>query len=137
METQRVLIVDDDANVARVIARVFRKASFEVSVANNGEEALSLLHEGAYDAMISDINMPRMDGRELCRQVWNSDVPTPRCVFIVTSRTEAEERDWIQDLPGVKLVEKPVPPRSLVRLVKDRLSESVGGEDWRTEKEAA
>ncbi len=137
MRARRVLIVDDDANVSRVIARVFEKAAFEVAVAANGEQALALVREHGFDAMVTDINMPRLDGRELCRRVCDSGAIDPRCIVVVTSRTRSEERDWTRELTGVQLVEKPVPPRSLLQLVKERLADADPEFLCREEKKAA
>ncbi len=80
--------------------------------------------------MICDIQMPRMSGPMLCRHLASTGPYLPGCTLIVTSRTEAEERDWVSAFPGVSLIEKPVGPKHLLRLVRQRLqSEASTGAD--------
>lgn len=131
METRRILIVDDDSAVQRVLLRVFQRAGFDVVTASNGRQALSKLAEGRFDAMVSDIQMPKMTGRELVRQLVAEGPYLPGCVFIVTSRSETEERNWVEQYPNVSLLEKPVSPKEILRLVQLRLDgpTAAGGED--------
>jgi CheY-like chemotaxis protein len=119
-----VLIVDDDPAVALVLVRMFTKAGFATSHVSNGLLALEALSAKHFDAMICDINMPRMNGRELCRRLHEEGPYLPECVYVVTSLTELEERDWLREIPSIELVEKPVSPRELLRRVHERLLES-------------
>ena len=120
----RVLIVDDDSSVARVLARIFERSGFIVTTAPDGEWALGLLREQQFDAMICDIQMPRLDGRQLCEHLASSGPPLPPCTIIVTSRSEVEERAWVAGFPGVRMVEKPVGPKQLLRIVHQTLSDT-------------
>jgi two-component system, OmpR family, response regulator MprA len=126
MEGRRVLIVDDDTSVARVLVRIFEKAGFAAQAAHNGEQALALLQATRFDAMVCDIQMPRMDGKQLCHHLATEGPYFPDCVFIATSRADLTERSWLDDFPRVSLVEKPVAPRQLVALVTRRLGETAG-----------
>ena len=126
MDSKRVLIVDDDSAVQRILARVFQRAGYNVDTASNGRQALSKLAEGRFDAMVSDIQMPKMTGRELVAHLAVEGPYLPGCVFIVTSRSETEERDWVNRFPGVSLLEKPVSPKEILRLVQQRLDGLTG-----------
>jgi len=128
----RILIVEDDAWVSRVIQRVFAKAGYETTVASNGEQALRALDEQPFDAMITDINMPKMDGRELCQVLFASDRTLPQSILVVTSQTRVETRSWIDRFPSVDLQEKPISPRALLRWVEQKLSQT-----GHSEREAA
>lgn len=121
MRSQRVLIVEDDAAVSRVLARVFDRAGWDASVAPNGQRALEILTDRHVDVMITDISMPKMTGRELCEHLQSVGPYLPTCVLVVTSRTGLEERHWVGALPGVELVEKPVSPKELLRLAEQEL----------------
>ena len=121
MEQRSVLIVDDDISVARVLVRVFEKAGFSAQAAHDGEQALERLRAARYDAMICDIQMPRLDGRQLCQRLVTEGPYFPGCVVIATSRTELAERTWLAEYPRVTLVEKPIAPRRLVQLLTRRL----------------
>jgi CheY-like chemotaxis protein len=123
--TKRVLIVDDDASVRRVLARSFERAGFAVGTAPHGEAALGELSAAQYDVMICDIQMPRMSGPMLCRHLATTGPYLPRITLIVTSRSEDEERAWVSAFPGVSVVEKPVGPKHLLRLVRERLDPGV------------
>jgi len=118
---KRVLIVDDDASVRRVLARSFERAGFEVGTAAHGEAALGELSAARYDVMICDIQMPRMSGPMLCRHLVTTGPYLPPCTLVVTSRSEDEERSWVSAFPGVSIIEKPVGPKHLLRVVKERL----------------
>jgi DNA-binding NtrC family response regulator len=65
----RILVVDDEENIRKMIQRHFRIKGFDVETANNGMEALDLMKERRFDVVISDIKMPVMDGTDLLREV--------------------------------------------------------------------
>ena len=67
-EHKKVLVIDDDAHVRRVIQVKLRNQGYEVMLARDGEEGLSLIKTVKPDAVITDINMPKLDGETLCRQ---------------------------------------------------------------------
>src|SRR4051812_44379727 len=67
----RLLVVEDDLNTARMLARLLTRLGHEVSVAHSGEEALSAVSVGVPDLMILDLMMPGMDGAEVLRQLRN------------------------------------------------------------------
>ena len=117
-----ILIVDDDSSVRRIIARTFEKAGFNVGAAANGEKAIALLEETRFDIMISDIDMPRMDGQELCRHLTTEGPYLPKHTLIVTGQMEHDARAWIDGFPGMCMIEKPVGPRQLLRRIKELIS---------------
>ena len=119
METMRVLIVDDDPNVRRVLARTFENAGYAVGLAIHGEMAVTQLETERYDVMICDIQMPKMTGEELCHHLTNEGPYLPEYVLIVTSRTAKEARSWTAQYPQITVVEKPVGPRQLLQLVRE------------------
>lgn len=65
----RVLIVDDEELIRRAFQRWLRTTAAEIQFATNGEEALKLLRERSYDLIISDVDMPKMDGLQLVQQI--------------------------------------------------------------------
>jgi DNA-binding NtrC family response regulator len=64
-DSHRVLIVDDDDNMAKTLARVLELRGYQAEVANSGEEALQLAQGNHFDCLLSDIKMPGMNGVEL------------------------------------------------------------------------
>jgi CheY-like chemotaxis protein len=136
MTAPRVLIVDDDVAITRVLKLTFDRAGFDTLTANNGAQALALIAGERFDAMICDLQMPQMSGRELCRRLAGDGVPFPACVFIVTSRPEAEEREWMREFPGTTLIEKPIGPKQLMLRLSQRLRAG-SSEDGEAQRSAA
>lgn len=89
----RLLVVDDEVDLADAVARGLRREGYAVDVAYDGEEALEKARLAPYDLICLDITMPRMDGREVCRRL-REDPPmgeAPR-VLMLTARDSVEDR---------------------------------------------
>ncbi|MGE0823850.1 MAG: sigma-54-dependent transcriptional regulator [Candidatus Binatia bacterium] len=67
--TARVLLVDDEINMAKTQAKILQRRGYAVQTASNGREALRCLDESAYDVMITDLKMPVMDGMQLLHEM--------------------------------------------------------------------
>jgi len=99
MNALRVLIVDDSSVMRKIVDRSLRQAGLdikEVFEASNGVEALARMQETRVDLILSDINMPTMDGLELVRQL--QAVKNAKGVPIVMVTTEAGESHVVQAL---------------------------------------
>ncbi len=94
-ERPRILIVDDNTTVLRFVERALSD-TYTVTSAGNGREALDVVSETMPDLIISDIMMPVMDGRELCRTV--KEDPTLRHVPVVLLTALASQTDLIEGL---------------------------------------
>lgn len=111
---KQILVVDDQPHVLRVLRMALERQGYGVTTVRNGEEALKKIGISAPDAMITDITMPRMNGRELCQRI-QSDFPGYRfLIMVMTSNTERAEREWVRAIDGIEFLEKPLSPRSLV-----------------------
>jgi two-component system response regulator MprA len=87
--TGRVLVVEDDAEIADVLRRFLRQEGHEVRTAVDGEQALPAASEFVPDLVILDLGLPGLDGVEVCRQLRaGGDVP----ILILTARTELDDR---------------------------------------------
>ncbi|MCX7619234.1 MAG: response regulator transcription factor [Acidimicrobiales bacterium] len=89
----RLLVVDDEAELADAIARGLRREGYAVDVAYGGEEALDKVAVNAYDLLCLDITMPGIDGREVCRRIRAGETrePMPR-ILMLTARDALEDR---------------------------------------------
>jgi two-component system OmpR family response regulator len=106
-----VLLVDDDPHIRDVLAFAFGKAGIGTIHAADGEEALARVAESPPDLVVLDINMPRMDGLEVCRRLRASgDVP----ILFLSSRDEEIDRILGIELGGDDYVVKPFSPREVV-----------------------
>ena len=92
-EKSRVLVVDDEPQITRVLRTVLTSQGYQVRVAAEGEAALSSLSEWRPELVITDLYMPRMDGVELCRRIRAvSAVP------IIVLSVKGEERTKVEAL---------------------------------------
>jgi two-component system response regulator MprA len=85
----RVLVVEDDADIADVLRRSLRRESYDVAVAGDGEAALTRVSDFQPDAVVLDLGLPGVDGIEVCRQLRaGGDVP----ILMLTARDGVEAR---------------------------------------------
>ena len=106
-----VLVVDDDPHIRALLVFAFEKAGMAVREAADGEEALAEVARAAPDLVVLDINMPRMDGLEVCRRLRaTSEVP----VLFLSSRDEEFDRVLGIELGADDYVVKPFSPREVV-----------------------
>lgn len=120
----RILLVDDEATVRRVMRISLEKAGFEVTAAENGEVAMVELRKSHPDVLITDIEMPRMNGRALCAAVEKEFPDRQFPIFVVTSLTEREHRRWSAQISDLYFAEKPISVRTLIKQLNDYLSEN-------------
>ena len=71
MDKERILVVDDEANVREMVSKIINLIGHEVVTTGSGKEALEILKNGPFSIMITDIKMPEMDGFELMKAVRN------------------------------------------------------------------
>jgi CheY-like chemotaxis protein len=80
----RILLVDDDRNLRGIVAEVVKQAGFDTAEADNGLDALSLLGQlGHVDAIISDVQMPKMDGKQLLEELRHAYPAIPVIILSV------------------------------------------------------
>jgi len=92
----KVLVVDDDPAMLRMISRWLEKAGYSVQVASDGLQALSMIEVNCPDFLITDWEMPNMDGLELCRRL--RDVNLPHYVFIMFLTVKSASEEMIAGL---------------------------------------
>ena len=90
MRLVRVLVVEDDAKLAEVIARGLREEGYAADTAGRGEDALWMAQSAAYDAILLDVMLPGADGFQVCRQLRDVDVWSP--ILMLTARDAVEDR---------------------------------------------
>jgi two-component system chemotaxis response regulator CheY len=122
----RVLIVDDSSVMRKIVERSLRQAGLdlaEVLEANNGAEALAEVQKGSLDLVLSDINMPVMDGLEFLRSL--AGVESAKGLPVVMITTEGSEARVVEALSvGAKgYIRKPFTPEQ----VKERVAPLLGG----------
>jgi DNA-binding response OmpR family regulator len=91
----RVLVVDDEVDLADAIARGLRREGYAVDVVHSGEEALDATEHTEYDLICLDLTMPGIDGREVCRRLRGQGADasrSPARVLMLTARDALEDR---------------------------------------------
>jgi two-component system OmpR family response regulator len=106
-----ILVVDDDPHIREIVCFALGKAGMAARAAEDGAAALKLAGEAAPDIIVLDINMPEMDGLELCRTLRrDSEVP----ILFLSSRDDEIDRVLGLELGADDYVTKPFSPRELV-----------------------
>ena len=111
---KKVLIVDDQAPVLRVLKLGLEGGGYEVDTASDGSECLVKLCAEHPDFLVTDIDMPRMNGHELCEAIEKQFPDRTFPIVVLTSRTEMEHRDWTRAIDNLDFMEKPVSVRRLL-----------------------
>lgn len=88
----RILVVDDEVELAEAVARGLRREGYAVDVANDGSEALSKALINGYDLVCLDITMPGTDGREVCRTIRGATLDVQPRVLMLTARDSLDDR---------------------------------------------
>jgi two-component system OmpR family response regulator len=109
-----ILVVDDDPHIRQLLVFALTKAGLQAREAKDGEEAMAAVAAGAPDLVILDINMPRMDGLEVCRRLRaRGGVP----ILILSSRDDEIDRVVGIELGADDYVVKPFSPREVTARV--------------------
>lgn len=130
---EKVIIADDSATARMIIKRCLEIAGFfdvEVIEANDGQEALALAKENQTDLLITDLNMPNMDGRTLLKRVKASPRLNPMPVLIVSSASnEAVEKELVE-LGALAVVNKPITPTNVSEALQNMNKEDNEENQW-------
>lgn len=123
---QRILIVEDEAELANVLRDYLVQAGFEVEVAHNGEEALSRYQHKSPDLVLLDLNLPGMDGLDIAREIRrHGEIP----IIMVTARVDETDRIIGLELGADDYVVKPYSPKEVVARVRAVLRRAQGSYD--------
>jgi len=114
---KRILVADDEPHLTRVIEIFLRREGYVVDVVHDGREALDYILRRPPDALVTDINMPRMTGKELCLELEQQLPQREFRIIVLSSMTDREHRDWSTRMRNTVFMEKPVSMRLLVSML--------------------
>lgn len=120
--TRRILAVDDSPSVRKLVEFTLRRDGFLVTTAQDGQEALEIIVKEAFDLIILDINMPRLDGLEFLRRIKAEDSLVAIPVVVLTTENYDKDKDEAIKLGAIAYIAKPFKPTALLELVKDLTS---------------
>jgi len=109
-----ILLVDDSLSVRKVLTRTLERAGFAVATAADGIEAVAALRERPFDAVVTDLEMPRLNGFELIEDLRRRFSPAELPIFIITTRASRKHALLARRLGASGYLYKPVDDRQLV-----------------------
>jgi DNA-binding response OmpR family regulator len=112
----RVLLVDDDPAMLRLLEVNFRLEGFETVTATRGEEAVDAVRADPPDAVVLDVMLPGMDGHEVVRTIRDEPAAATLPVVFLTGRSTDDDPRF--EGPGIAVLGKPFDPQELVALVR-------------------
>lgn len=120
-ERYKILVVDDNPLVSGVVSTLLRQANFQVSVANDGAEAISFLDNNTVDLILCDVMMPKMDGYELYETLRKSPTNAQIPFVFLTALDQKFERAKGSELGIDDYLVKPFEAEELLAVVRGKL----------------
>jgi len=120
--TKQILLVDDEPHILRAAEIKLTRCGFQVRCARDGQEGWEMILEQIPDLLVTDLQMPRMDGFELTRHVRENPATAMLPVFMLTAKgMEASLGERAAQLKVISVLPKPFSPRELVRYIEEAL----------------
>lgn len=121
--TQKILVVDDELEIVKLVRAYLERAGFAVVTASEGSQALAVFRYERPNLVVLDLNLPGMDGLDVCRALRrDSDVP----IIMLTARLEETDRLIGLELGADDYILKPFSPREVVARVRTVLRRAEG-----------
>jgi two-component system, OmpR family, alkaline phosphatase synthesis response regulator PhoP len=122
---KRIILCDDEVHILRAAEFKLKKAGYEVELAGDGEAAWEAIQKNKPDLLITDCQMPRLDGFELVRRLRDNPQTSDIPVFMITAKGyELSPELLLQDLRVLRVIAKPFSPRELLQDVNTILEPS-------------
>lgn len=124
MDTKKkILIVEDEKNIANVLAYNIKKEGYDCEIAYDGEAGLTMALTGTYDLILLDIMLPKMNGFEVCEKIrYTSQVP----IIFVTAREEEKDKIFGLETGADDYVTKPFSFKELMSRIRANIRRSSG-----------
>src|SRR2546425_5139939 len=117
-ERRRILVIDDEPQITRVLRTSLSSQGYDIRVANDGETALEIMKDWTPDLVITDLSMPNMDGLELCRRLrLSTKIP----IIMVSGRGEGKNKVQTLDAGADDYVTQPIGDEELLVLGRAHL----------------
>jgi len=122
---KRILVVDDEENARMALSKILTREGYDVASAGNGYEALNYLRDKEVDLIITDINMPEMNGMAFLREL-NRSHPASN-VIMITAYGEVESYIEAMNLGAFEYINKPVKFEELNKIIRKILKHKPHG----------
>lgn len=117
MTQKRILTIDDSKTMLELLEAALTSAGFQVTGAENGQDGLDCLRSGEFDAVITDINMPVMDGYTFIENVRADRGYAGLPILVLTTESSTEKKKRAKDAGGTGWIVKPFDPAKLVNVL--------------------
>jgi len=114
-----ILIVDDDEDTRKLLALILENRGYRVTISEDGIDALLYLGKKDFDLILSDVNMPNLDGFKLIEMMNQKGIEAP--VIFLSSRDRADDEKRGLELGAMDYIKKPIPKEILLLRVKSAL----------------
>ena len=115
---KKILIVDDEIDILKVVTFRLKKAGYEVLTAVNGKEALDSIRDKRPDLILLDLRLPIMDGYEVCRQVKTDETLKNIPIIFLTASQAEKIKEKVKGFDAEDYLIKPFEPEDLLKKVK-------------------
>ena len=114
----RILVAEDDRDIAELIAHYVRKAGWQSHLSGSGDDALAYARRGAVDLVILDVMLPGLSGLEVCRALRSDKATRDIPIIMVTARAEETDRIVGLEIGADDYISKPFSPNELVARIR-------------------
>jgi DNA-binding response OmpR family regulator len=114
----RILVVEDEPDIADLVARELKREGFLVEVSSSGRDAMAAIHRRPPDLMVLDRMLPGMSGDEICRAVQSDPRTAGMLIIMLTAKAEESDRITGLEMGAVHYMTKPFSPKVLAAQVK-------------------
>lgn len=114
---KKILIVDDDPHIPRVLKMRLEREGYEVITALNGEQGLALFKAGSFDLVMTDQKMPKMTGIEFAKKIREHQPEPAVPVIFLSGTTREEELDVLDHMENTHRITKPPSSKQVLKLI--------------------
>ena len=116
-----ILVVDDAQENLQVVGKILREKNYKIGLALNGEQALSQVRTRPPELILLDVQMPGMDGYEVCKQLKADEATKDIPIIFLTAMSEVDNMNEGYDAGGADYVTKPFNPPELLHRIETNL----------------
>jgi chemosensory pili system protein ChpA (sensor histidine kinase/response regulator) len=117
-QTLRLLLVDDSVSVRKVVGKMLMRSGYDVVTANDGQDAIDLLRQGTFDVVLTDLEMPRVNGYELIEDLRRRYTSETLPIVVMTTRAGEKHMNLALELGADNYLTKPVDETKLLNFLR-------------------
>ena len=112
----KILLADDEKELARAVGTILKYSNYEVNIVNNGKEAVEMVKENMYDLIILDVMMPVMDGIQALKEMRKNNIKTP--IMLLTAKAQIDDKVEGLDSGANDYLTKPFDKKELLARIR-------------------